>query len=90
MADYYIDIVNERDEVVGKELKSKKLELGFISRVAAVYLRDSAGMFLMCKRADRKDDAPGLWDLSVCGNVESGESYEAAAKREMQEELGFS
>jgi len=60
MADYYIDVVNKKDEVIGKELKSEKLLKGFISRVVAVYLRDSEGKFLMCKRADHKDDAPGL------------------------------
>src|SRR4030043_574475 len=45
MADYYLDIVNEKDEVVGKELKSRTLEKGFISRVAAIYLCDSDGKF---------------------------------------------
>lgn len=87
MADYYIDIVNEKDEVTGKELKSKKLEKGFISRVVAVFLLDSEKKFLMCKRASHKDDAADLWDLAVCGNVESGENYEEAMKRELKEEL---
>lgn len=89
MADYYIDVVNGEDEVTGKELKSQKLEEGFISRVIAILLRDSEGKFLMCRRADHKDDAAGLWDMAVCGNVESGEAYEAAAKRELQEELAI-
>jgi isopentenyl-diphosphate Delta-isomerase len=87
MADYHVDIVNEKDEVIGKDLKSHKRAKGFISRVAAVYLCDSRGKYLMCKRAAQKEDAPGLWDLAVCGNVESGESYEEAAKRELEEEL---
>jgi isopentenyl-diphosphate Delta-isomerase len=90
MADYYIDVVNEKDEVVGKALKSKKREQGFISRVIAVLLRDSEGNFLMCRRADHKDDAAGLWDMAVCGTVESREDYYSAAKRELQEELGIS
>ena len=90
MADYYIDIVNENDEVVGKELKSKKLEKEFISRVIAVFLLDSEKKFLMCRRAPHKSDAPNLWDLAVCGNVESGESYKEAARRELSEELGIS
>lgn len=89
MSDYYLDVVNEKDEVTGKELKSKKLEKGFISRVIAIYLLDSGGKFLMCRRADGKDDAPGLWDSAVCGNVESGEEYKQAAERELEEELGI-
>jgi len=90
MADYYIDVVDKKDEVIGKELKSKKREKGFISRVIAILIRDSKGKFLMCRRADHKDDAAGLWDMAVCGNVESGEAYEVAAKRELREELGIS
>ncbi len=87
MADYYIDVVDEEDEVIGKELKGKKLEKGFISRVVAVYILDSEKEFLMCKRASHKDDAADLWDLAVCGNVESGENYEGAVRRELKEEL---
>ncbi len=89
MADYYLDVVDENDKVIGKELKSKKLGKGFISRVIAVFILDSEKKFLMCQRAPHKDDAGGLWDLAVCGNVESGENYQEAAKREMKEELGI-
>ncbi|MFA5926538.1 MAG: NUDIX hydrolase [Parcubacteria group bacterium] len=90
MADYYIDVANEKDEVVGKELKSKKIEKGFISRVIAILIRDAEGKFLMCRRADHKDDAAGLWDMAVCGTVECGEKYGETAKRELKEELGIS
>ena len=33
-----LDVVNEQDEVIGQDLKSSKIEKGFISRVAAVFL----------------------------------------------------
>lgn len=89
MSDYYLDVVDENDKVIGKELKSKKRESGFISRVVAVYLLDSEKKFLMCRRAAHKDDAADLWDLAVCGNVESGETYEEAVKRELGEELSL-
>jgi len=89
MADYYLDVVDENDNVIGKELKSKKIEQGFISRVVATYLLDLEKKFLMCKRAVHKDDAGDLWDLAVCGNVESGEAYEEAMKRELKEELNI-
>ena len=32
---------------------------------------------------------PGKWDTSVGGHVDAGESYDAAALREMREELGI-
>jgi isopentenyldiphosphate isomerase len=89
MADYYIDIVNNDDEVIGTELKSKKRGLGFISRVVAIIIRDSTYQYLICKRSAHKADVPDKWDLAAAGNVEVGETYENAAKRELSEELGF-
>lgn len=90
MGDHYIDIVNEKDEVIGRELKSKKPELNFISRVAAVMIRDSSGKFIVCKRGLHKKLDADKYDLAACGNVDSGEDYGEAAKRELLEELNLS
>ena len=43
----------------------------------------------MQKRSALKDICPGLWDSSVSGHLDSGESYEAAAVRELGEEMGI-
>ena len=51
MADHLVDIVNERDEIIGSDFKSRKAELGFISRASAVFLHDSDGNIVVCKRA---------------------------------------
>lgn len=90
MDDHYIDVVNDKDEVIGRELRSAKKEKGFISRVVAVYLRDSQGRLLLCKRASHKQDDPGAYDASAVGTVNAGEGYEEAAQRELMEELGIS
>jgi len=89
MADHYIDIVNENDEVIGKELKSKKTELGFISRVSAIFIRDSQGKFIICKRSPDKKYDPNKYDLAACGSLMVGESYEDGARRELEEETGI-
>lgn len=89
MADHYIDIVNENDEVVGKELKSKKPELGFISRVVAILVQDSEGKYIVSKRGSHKKIDANKYDLSAFGNVDAGEDYQIAAKRELKEELGM-
>lgn len=89
MADHLIDVVNEKDEVIGSELKSKKFELGFISRVVAIIVRDSNGKIIICKRGPHKTIDANMWDLSAFGNVDAGENYEQAAQRELWEETGI-
>lgn len=39
-------------------------------------------------RSRLKDVAGGLWDTSAAGHVDSGETYQACAVRELHEELG--
>jgi 8-oxo-dGTP pyrophosphatase MutT (NUDIX family) len=36
-----------------------------------------------------KDSNPGRWDSSASGHLDSGEGYDAAAHRELREELGI-
>jgi len=87
--DHLIDVVNEKDEVVGSELKSKKFELGFISRVVAIIVRDSEGKIIVCKRGPHKTIDANMFDLSAFGNVDAGENYQQAAQRELWEETGI-
>ncbi len=59
-----------------------------VHAVARVHVRDAQGRLLMQRRAASKDIAPGKWDTSVGGHLLPGEEAEAAARREMREELG--
>ena len=47
------------------------------------------GHVLLQKRSAQKDMHPGQWDTSVGGHVGFGQSYEEAALRETEEELGL-
>jgi len=60
-------------------------------RHRAVFLAivDDGGRLLVHRRSDDKDVWPGWWDLAVGGVVHVGESYDAAAVRELEEELGL-
>lgn len=61
-----------------------------IHRAVHIYVFDGAGeRILLQKRSAAKDIQPGKWDTSVGGHVALGESVEAAARRELREELGF-
>ena len=62
--------------------------LGAWHRSAHVFLFDSAGALLVQRRAPDKDLYPDLWDYSVGEHLVPGETYLAAARRGLQEELG--
>jgi 8-oxo-dGTP pyrophosphatase MutT (NUDIX family) len=57
--------------------------------VVAVVVRDPAGRVYVHRRTDTKDVFPGMHDAMVAGTVVAGEEPEAAARRELEEELGI-
>ena len=58
-------------------------------RAVHVFVFNKRGDLLLQKRSLLKDMCPGLWDSSVSGHLDSGESYETAAIRELEEEMGI-
>ena len=79
-----VDRVDVNDNIIGKTTKEEAHKNAYIHRVAAVFCFNPEGKLLVQHR--KKD---GLFDNSVGGHVGQGESYEAAAEREMKEELGI-
>jgi isopentenyldiphosphate isomerase len=59
-----------------------------IHRAVHIVILNDEGLMLLQKRAAAKYIMPGRWDTSVGGHVDYGESYEEAAHREAEEELG--
>src|SRR5680860_1615608 len=84
-----VDVVDEDDRVVGyaarAEVRAKKL----LHRGATILCRNSQGDIYVHRRTDDKDVFPGMYDACLGGMVGRGESYEAAARRELAEELGI-
>ena len=86
--DELFDVVNERDEVVGRATRREVHARGLWHRATHVVVEDERGRVFLQKRSMAKDTAPGRWDSACSGHVDSGESYEAAAVRELREEIG--
>ena len=86
--DEYLDIINENDEIIGKELKSIAHEKGLRHRVSAVLLQNINGEYLIPTASDKKVEAGGLFH-SAAGHVTSGQSYNESALRELWEETGI-
>ncbi len=84
-----IDRVDERDKVVGTVFRQDVFKLHANFRVAHVFLFNTMGELLLQRLAQTHRRNPGLWGSSVAGYIYSGESYEDAARRRLNEELGI-
>jgi isopentenyldiphosphate isomerase len=84
-----LDIVDEKDNVIGQDTKENKFRKELISRNVAIFILDNNKKLLIVKRSPYKKSFPNRYDLAACGNVKSGESYQEAAIREVKEELSI-
>ncbi|HEV2435025.1 MAG TPA: NUDIX domain-containing protein [Verrucomicrobiae bacterium] len=89
MSEEIFDVVNERDEVVGRKPRGEVHRLGLLHRAIHVLVFNSRGETFLQKRSMTKDREPGKWDSSSSGHVDSGEDYDACAVRELREEIGL-
>ncbi len=85
------DIVDENDRVIGRATREEcHSNPDLMHRSICILIFNSKGDLLLQKRSMKKDLNPGKWTTSVSGHVKSGNNYEEAAKRELEEELGIS
>ncbi len=84
-----VDVVDAADRVVGVATRAEMRARNLRHRCASIVVRDTAGRLLVHRRAEDKDVWPGRWDLAAGGVVASGEDYDAAAERELAEEIGI-
>ena len=83
------DVVNEVDEVVGRNSRAEVHRLDLMHRATHVLVFNRRGDIFLQKRSMKKDRQPGLWDSSASGHVDCGEDYDACAVRELREEIGL-
>lgn len=83
-------VVDEKDTILGyRTRKDCHADKSLIHRSTNTVLFDKTGRVLLQKRSMTKDTSPGKWTVSATGHVNKGESWEVAARRELQEELGI-
>lgn len=87
-ADEVLDIVDEQDRVVGQAPRHEVYARRLRHRCVFVLARDPAGRVFVHRRTAHKLVFPSLYDMFVGGVVGAGESYDEAALREAEEELG--
>ena len=59
----------------------------FYAGIAALIWSPGTRRYLLLRRSEQKDYAPGVWEC-VTGRVDQGEGFEDALRREVREELG--
>ncbi|MFV0130672.1 NUDIX domain-containing protein [Streptomyces sp. HMX112] len=87
-AEEILDVVDEHDRVVGRAPRGEVYARGLRHRCVFVLARDADDRIFVHRRTARKLVFPSLYDMFVGGVVGAGESYDEAALREAEEELG--
>ncbi|MDK0518594.1 NUDIX domain-containing protein [Streptomyces sp. ML-6] len=89
-SDEMLDIVDENDVVVGRAPRGEATARRLRHRCVFIEVQDAEGRFFVHRRTATKLVFPSRYDMFVGGVVGAGESYEEAALREAEEELGVS
>ncbi len=80
-----VDIVDSTDTVVGQKTKDEAHALGLPHRASCIFVFHNGRLLIQRRSLEKNGDL----DPSVSGHVAAGESYEAAAGRELFEEIGI-
>lgn len=89
-ADEILDIVDENDRVVRQATRGEAYAKGLRHRCVFVLARDADDRVFVHRRTATKLAFPSHHDMFVGGVVGAGETYDVAALREAEEELGVS
>jgi 16S rRNA (adenine1518-N6/adenine1519-N6)-dimethyltransferase len=90
MPEEIFDVVDEHDQVIGQAPRSVVHAQKLLHRAVHIFVFNSRGDLLLQMRSALKDEYPRCYTSSASGHLGTGESYEQAAPRELQEELGLS
>jgi isopentenyldiphosphate isomerase len=84
-----VDIVDEDDRVVTTVTRAEMRAGRLRHRCVFLVVRRPDGRVLVHQRSPTKDIWPSAWDVAVGGVVTAGEEWDAAATRELAEEVGI-
>lgn len=83
-----VERVDEQDRVLGIVERGEAIRRRWLHRVATTVCRDAQGRILVHRRPGNAARFPDQYNWLIGGAVEPGETYEDAAARELEEELG--
>jgi len=84
-----IDVVDDDDRVIGRATRREVRERRLRHRATYVLVFNGGGQIFVHLRTADKDVYPSYYDVAVGGVVGAGETYDEAARREVEEEIGI-
>ena len=81
-----LNVYDAEGVVVGSMERGEAKERGFAAGAVQMLVVNQDGRVLLQRRRDDKENG-GLWDKSVGGHVQAGETFDGALLREANEEL---
>ncbi len=85
-----IDVVDVNDDVIGSATREDVYLKKLRHRIVHVLVFDNQENIALQLRSKKCSFCPHYWSSSAGGHVKSKESYEKAALRELEEEIGIS
>ncbi len=85
----FLILVDENDNVLGKEEKLTVHEQGLLHRAFSIFIFNTKGELLLQQRAEEKYHSPGLWTNTCCSHPNFGEELNDAIKRRLFQEMGM-
>lgn len=82
-------LVDPSDTPVGTCGKMQAHQKGLLHRAFSSFIFDTRGRLLLQRRAVSKYHSAGLWSNTCCGHPRPGEATTNAARRRLDEEMGF-
>jgi 16S rRNA (adenine1518-N6/adenine1519-N6)-dimethyltransferase len=89
MPEELFDVCDEHDAVIGQLPRSVVHARKLLHRAVHVFVFNSRGELLLQLRSAEKDEYPLAYTSSASGHLGAGETYDEAAPRELEEELGL-
>ena len=85
----FVVLVDQDDQKLGLMEKQQAHVTGLLHRAFSVFIFNSKGELMIQQRAASKYHSPTLWTNTCCSHPRDKETYEEAAHRRLQEEMGF-
>jgi isopentenyldiphosphate isomerase len=84
------DVYDKDRNLTGRtHRRGEPLPPGDYHLVVDIWIRNSAGDYLIQKRSSEKPIFPGMWQCAAAGAAQAGDDSLTAALRETQEEIGL-